>query len=44
MRVIDTVNIAGVATKAIVISHRNQKYLSLVFPPKEKRKMLSILN
>jgi hypothetical protein len=44
MRVIGTVNIAGVATKAVLTSQRNQTYLSLVFLPKERRKMLSILN
>jgi hypothetical protein len=42
MREIDTVDIAGVAIK---ILHRNQQQcLSLVFLPKEKRKMKSILN
>ena len=41
---LDTVSIAGVATKAVLTSQRNQTYLSLVFLLKEKRKMLSILN
>jgi hypothetical protein len=45
MRVIDIVNIAGVATKAVQTSHKNQtNLLSLVFLLKERKKMLSISN
>jgi hypothetical protein len=44
MRVLDTVNIAGVAF-LVKISHRNQKNLiSLGFLLKERRKIKNILN